>query len=153
MHLTWGQRRPIIFFAFGTAAAAAFGLSLVTASPATARVTHTITSPNGQINLVVTDQTNGSLTFGVTAGTTTIFGSSPLGISTSSTDFSIGLSYQSEARAVITETYWLPAGTKPSYLNDGIAFRYRLPGTGPATITNETNGFRLNPADGGWAAP
>ncbi|APZ33378.1 hypothetical protein BOH66_03110 [Microbacterium aurum] len=149
----------------------------MTATPALALTTHTITSPNGSVNLTVTDEANGSLTYSVTAGTQTVFRSSPLGITTSSTDFTSGLSYTGETRAVINETYSLPAGSKPSYTNngremtltytksgatmqliaraydDGIAFRYRLPGSGTATITNETTGFRLNTADGGWAAP
>lgn len=168
-------RRRLISIAVG--AVAVLGISLLTATPAAALVTHTITSPDGQINLTVTDQPSGSLTYAVTAGSTTVFGSSPLGITTSGTDFTSGLTYTGESRSVITETYSLPAGTKPSYTNDGremiltytkgaatmqliarayndgIAFRYRLPGSGSVTITNETTGFRLNPADGGWAAP
>ena len=169
-----GRRRPI---SIAIGAVAALGLSLLTASPASALVTHTITSPDGEISLTVTDQPSGAITYGVTAGSATVFGSSPLGISTSTTDFTSGLAFSGETRAVISETYSLPAGTKPSYTNDGremtltyskggaslqviarayndgIAFRYRLPGSGTATITNETTGFRLNPADGGWAAP
>lgn len=155
----------------------ALGLSLLTAVPAWALTSHTITSPDGLINLVVTDQANGSLTYTVTAGAQTVFRSSPLGIATSSSNFTSGLTYSGETRAIITETYSLPAGTKASYLNDaremtlsytkggatmqliarayndGVAFRYRLPGSGTATITNETTGFRLNTGDGGWAAP
>ncbi|GGR98591.1 hypothetical protein GCM10010169_48960 [Micromonospora fulviviridis] len=171
-----GRSRPTCV-AIASTAVAALVLSLLTASPAAALVTHTITSPDGQINLTVTDQTSGALTYGVTAGGTAVFGSSPLGITTSTTDFTSGLTYTGETRAVITETYSLPAGTKPTYTNDGremtltytkggatlqliarayndgIAFRYRIPGSGAASITGETTGFRLNPGDGGWAAP
>ena len=91
----------------------------MTATPALALTTHTITSPNGSVNLTVTDEANGSLTYSVTAGTQTVFRSSPLGITTSSTDFTSGLSYTGETRAVINETYSLPAGSKPSYTNNG----------------------------------
>lgn len=176
MHTRTARRRPLRG-ALAAVAAVTLGFSLLSATPALALTTHTITSPDGLVNLVVTDQANGSLTYTVTAGTQTVFRSSPLGIATSSTDFTSGLTYTGETRAIITETYSLPAGTKPSYLNDGremtltyakggatmqliarayndgIAFRYRLPGSGTATITNETTGFRLNTGDGGWAAP
>lgn len=176
MHLPTGRRAPFRR-ALALAAALALGLSFFIATPAQALTTHLITSPNGLVNLTVTDQANGSLTYSVTAGSQTVFRSSPLGIATSTTDFTSGLTYTGESRAIITETYSLPAGSKPSYLNDGremtltytkngatmqlvarayddgIAFRYRLPGSGTATITNETTGFRLNTGDGGWAAP
>jgi alpha-glucosidase len=157
--------------------AAALALPLLAASPAAALVTHTVTSPDGQIQFTVTDQPSGALTYTVTAGGTTILGDSPLGIATSATDFSTGLAYSSEVRTVITETYSLPAGTEPSYLNDGremaltytksgqtmhlivrayndgVAFRYRLPGSGSVSITAESSGFRLPAGTGGWAAP
>jgi alpha-glucosidase len=93
--------------------ALALSLPLLTASPAQALTTHTITSPDGLINLTVTDQPGGALTYSVTAGTTSIFGDSPLGIATSTLDLTSGLSYSGETRAVISETYSLPAGTKP----------------------------------------
>jgi alpha-glucosidase len=158
-------------------AVAVLGIPLISASPAAAAVTHTVTSPNGTIQFNVTDQSNGALTYTVTAGSTTIFGDSPLGIATSSTDLSSGLTYTGEARTVISETYSLPAGTDPSYVNDGrqmvltytksgvtmelivrayndgVAFRYRLPGSGNVTITGESSGFRLPATSGGWAAP
>jgi alpha-glucosidase len=156
---------------------AVLGIPLLSASPAAAAVTHTLTSPNGTIQFNVTDQAGGALSYTVTAGSTTIFGDSPLGISTSATDLSTGLTYTGETRTVISETYSLPAGTDPSYVNDGrqmvlsytksgvtmelvvrayndgVAFRYRLPGSGNVTITGESSGFRLPATSGGWAAP
>lgn len=158
-------------------AALTLGLSLSTATPAAALVSHTITSPNGLVQLTVTDQLSGALTYGVTANGTTILGDSPLGIATSGTDFATGLTYTGETRQILTTTYTLPGGTDPSYTadgremtltytksgasieiiarayNDGVAFRYRLPGSGTATITSETTGFRLPSGTGGWAAP
>ncbi|MGD8167214.1 glycoside hydrolase family 97 catalytic domain-containing protein [Herbiconiux sp. P16] len=174
---THEERRRSRPLALAAVTALALSLPLLTASPAQALTTHTITSPDGSINLTVTDQPGGALTYAVTAGTTSIFGDSPLGIATSTIDFSTGLSYSGETRSVISETYSLPAGTKPSYLNDGremtlsytksgvtmqliarayndgVAFRYRLPGSGAVSITNETTGFRLPTTSGGWAAP
>jgi alpha-glucosidase len=173
---TSGRRRPRQL-ALAALAALVLSLPLITASPAAALVTHTLTSPNGLIQFTVTDQPSGNLTYTVTASGTTIFNDSPLGISTSATDLSTGLTYASEVRTVITETYSLPAGTDPSYLNDGremaltytkggvtmklvarayndgIAFRYQLPGSGAVTITDEKSGFRVPVASGGWAAP
>lgn len=163
--------------ALASLAAIALGLPLITASPAAALVTHTITSPDGLVQLTVTDQPSGAITYEVTANGTTILGSSPLGIATSGTDFSSGLTYTGETRQVITQSYTLPGGTDPSYLddgremtlsytksgatlqliarayNDGVAFRYRIPGSGTVTITSETTGFRLPSGTGGWAAP
>jgi len=163
--------------AIGSGAALFLGASLLTASPAGALVSHTITSPDGLVQLTVTDQTSGALTYEVTADGTTILEDSPLGIATSGTDFSTGLTYVGESRQIITDTYSLPGGTKPSYLddgremtltyskggatieliarayNDGVAFRYRLPGSGSVSITAEDTGFRLPTGTGGWAAP
>jgi len=153
------------------------GLPLLGATPATALVTHTITSPNGLVQLTVTDQPSGALSYTVTANGTTILGESPLGIATSSVDFSSGLSYVGESRTVITESYALPAGTDAGgYLDDGremtltytksgttmqlvarayddgVAFRYRLPGSGTVTVAGESTGFRLPATTAGWAA-
>ena len=176
MALNPGRRR-LRTPALAALAVAVLGASLIQAGPAAALVTHTLTSPDGLVQIAVTDQTSGALTFSVTAGGTTVFGDSPLGIATSGVDFSSGLSYSSETRTVITESYTLPAGTDPGYLNDGrqmilnytksgatmqlivrayndgIAFRYRLPGAGNVSITSESSGFRLPATSGGWAAP
>ncbi|MFB4283757.1 glycoside hydrolase family 97 catalytic domain-containing protein [Nonomuraea sp. MTCD27] len=152
-------------------------VSLLAAPPALALTTRSVSSPNGLITFTLTEQAAGALTYAVTAGTTQVFGDSPLGIATSAADLRSGLSYVSEARTTIDTTYSLPAGTKPSYrdhanelvlryaksgqtlelviraYDDGIAYRYRLPGSGPVTITDETSGFRLPATTGGWAAP
>lgn len=174
--MTPGRWRPRHSLVAGIAAVA-LCLPLLTVSPAAALTTHTVTSPDGLIQFIVTDQTSGELTYSVTADGTTILNDSPLGIATSSTDFTSGLTYASEVRTVITETYSLPGGTDPSYLNDGremaltytkggatmklvvrayndgVAFRYVLPGSGSVTITDEVSGFRIPTTSGGWAAP
>lgn len=145
--------------------------------PAQALATHTVTSPDGDLTFAVHEQPSGALTYEVTAGATQIFEESPLGISTSSVDFSTGLTYASQSRTTIDQTYTLPAGTKPSYrdhanelvlnytkggqtmrlvvraYDDGVAYRYVLPGgSGAVSITDEKSGFRLPAPTGGWAA-
>lgn len=168
-----GRRRT----ALGGGLALFLVASVLPATPAAALVTHTITSPDGLVQLTVTDQPGGDLTYEVTANGTTVLEDSPLGIATSSTDFSSGLSYVGESRQIITSTYSLPGGTQPSYIDDGrevtltyskggasiefiarayddgVAFRYRIPGTGSVSITAEDTGFRLPTGTGGWAAP
>jgi alpha-glucosidase len=151
-------------------------LSWIHPGAAHALTAHTVTSPNGLISLTVTDQADGSLTYQVTAGSQTILGQSPLGIATSAVDLTTGLSFVSQNQVTIDETYSLPAGTKPSYRNhaneltltyskggstlelrvraydDGVAYQYRLPGSGSVTISGESSGFRLPTNTGGWAA-
>ncbi|MCD0446809.1 glycoside hydrolase family 97 N-terminal domain-containing protein [Glycomyces sp. A-F 0318] len=170
-----GRRRPIGAFtaAVVTAAAAA---TVVAGGPAHAAAAHSVSSPDGSITFTVTDQPDGSLTYEVTAGSTTIFEESPLGIATDGVDFRSGLAFAGEERSSIDETYTLPAGTDPSYrdhaeelvleytkdgeavelvvraYDDGVAYRYRLPGDGDLTITDEASGFRLPAGTGGWAA-
>lgn len=167
-----GRRRPLAI-----AAIAGVLLAGLSAAPAQALTTRTVTSPDGEVALAVTEQSDGSLTYTVTAGTTSIFDESPLGIATSTTDFTDGLSFVDSSISTIDDTYTLPAGTDPNYrdhanelvleyekdgamlelilraYDDGIAYRYRLPGTGDATITDEISGFRLPTGTGGWAAP
>ncbi|MFI7453846.1 glycoside hydrolase family 97 catalytic domain-containing protein [Nonomuraea sp. NPDC049714] len=152
-------------------------LSLLTAPPALALTTRAVSSPDGQLAVTVTEQPQGALTFAVTAGSTSIFGDSPLGIATSAVDLRSGLEFVTESRREIDTTYELPAGTKPSYrdhahelvltyakagqqlelviraYDDGVAYRYRLPGSGAVSITDEVSGWRLPATTGGWAAP
>ncbi|SDD75031.1 glycoside hydrolase family 97 N-terminal domain-containing protein [Glycomyces harbinensis] len=174
MSISTGRRRPLGLLA---AAAVAGAASLVAAAgPAYAAGTHSVSSPDGSITFTVTDQPDGSLTYEVTAGTTAIFEESPLGITTDEVDFAEGLAFAAESRTSIDETYTLPAGTDPSYTNraeelvleytkdgetmelvvraydDGVAYRYRLPGEGDLTVTGESSGFRLPAGTGGWAA-
>ncbi|GAA2286997.1 hypothetical protein GCM10009853_047810 [Glycomyces scopariae] len=174
MSISTGRRRPLGAAAALAVAAAA---SVVAAGgPAYAAGTHSVSSPDGSITFTVTDQPDGSLTYEVTAGTTQVFEESPLGIATDGVDFRTGLAYAGEERTSIDETYTLPAGTDPSYTNraeelvleytkdgeafelvvraydDGVAYRYRLPGDGDLSITDESSGFRLPAGTGGWAA-
>ncbi|MBB5791336.1 glycoside hydrolase family 97 catalytic domain-containing protein [Jiangella mangrovi] len=175
------RRRPAALAAAAVVVTTSVVASLMTTDigvvPAQALTTHTVTSPDGEITFAVHEQASGALTYEVTAGTTTIFEESPLGIATSGVDFSTGLAYASQSRTTIDDTYTLPAGTKPSYrdhanelvlsytkggqtmrlvvraYDDGVAYRYELPGgSGAVSITDETSGFRLPAPTGGWAA-
>lgn len=140
-------------------------------------LTQTVTSPDSEIELTVEEQHDGSLVYSVTAGETTIFEESPMGIATEEADLTSGLELVRSSRRSIDETYSLPAGTHPSYrdhanelvlefekdgvvlelvlraYDDGVAYRYRLPGEGQAVIAEENSGFQLPPGTGGWAAP
>lgn len=119
----------------GLAVAVAVTASVVASLTATdlgvvqaqALTTHTVTSPDGEITFAVHEQPSGALTYEVTAGTTTIFEESPLGIATSAVDFSTGLTYASQSRTTIDQTYTLPAGTKPSYRDHANQLRHRRP--------------------------
>ncbi|MGS2645527.1 glycoside hydrolase family 97 catalytic domain-containing protein [Streptosporangium sp. LJ11] len=169
-----GPHRPVLI---AVLAMAAILLSLLATPPAFALTTRGVSSPNGQITFTVTEQAQGALTFAVTAGSTSVFGESPLGIATSAVDLRSGLGFTGESRRSIDTTYTLPAGTKPSYrdhanelvlryarsgqtlelviraYDDGVAYRYRLPGSGAVSITDEAGGWRLPTTTGGWAAP
>ncbi|MEU6860707.1 glycoside hydrolase family 97 N-terminal domain-containing protein [Glycomyces sp. NPDC046736] len=171
-----GRGRPTAALIGAVATAVAAATAVTSAGPAFAADAHTVSSPDGSITFTVAEHPDGSLTYEVTAGTTTIFEESPLGIATAEVDFTSGLDFESESRSSIDETYTLPAGTDPSYhdraeelvleytkdgatlelvvraYDDGIAYRYRLPGEGDLAITDESSGFRLPEGTGGWAA-
>jgi alpha-glucosidase len=164
----------------GRRLAAALTLALVTAlawpaAPVHALTTHTVSSPGGNISFAVTEQANGSLTYKVSYGAQTIIDTSPLGITTNAGDFTTGLTYVSQSTGTVNETYSLPGRKKTTYTNnantltlryskgsrnvdlviraynDGIAYRYAIPGSGAATISAEKSGFKLPAGTGGWA--
>src|SRR6188472_3468486 len=90
-----------------------------------------------------------------------------LGITTNRGDFGQALRFVRQARAEVNESYRLPVGKRSTYLNraheleltfskdgqpfgvvvraydDGIAFRYVIPGTGDVEITGERTTFPL----------
>ena len=141
---------------------------------------HEITSPNGKIKATVTfDESNGTLAFQATSGETPVFEESPLGILTDKAKFTTGLKFVGAANARIDETYTLPQGKVSTYHNkaneltlalekdghklnvifraydEGIAFRYAIPGTGDIQITEEATVFHLpgKPAFWGQSHP
>jgi len=139
-----------------------------------------VASPDGNIKATVTfDETAGTLTFEATCGETSIFAESPLGILTNEARFTEGLRLLGVAQAKIDETYTLPQGKVSTYHNkaneltlslekeghklnvifraydEGIAFRYAIPGTGDVEITEEATAFHVagKPAYWGQSHP
>lgn len=126
----------------------------------------TVISPNGQITVTVSF-TSGELSYNVTSGTENVIGQSALGINTSLADFTSGLTYVSSTANTINETYQLPSGKTSSYVNncneldiklikgraelhvvfraynDGIAYKYVIPGAGSTTVYGETSNINI----------
>ncbi|HEX8536151.1 MAG TPA: glycoside hydrolase family 97 N-terminal domain-containing protein, partial [Cystobacter sp.] len=151
-------------------------LGLLALIPADAWAQWTVSSPNGSISISVNrNSSTGALSYSVTQGGAVVIESSALGISTSIGDFSSGLSFVGRGDTVINESYSLPGRKKASYVNnaneavlrfskggqelqlvvraynDGIAYRYRVPGSGALTIHGESSAFNLPDAATGHA--
>jgi alpha-glucosidase len=139
---------------------------LIAATSTRARAQYSVRSPGGNITLSVRHSRDG-LAFTVASGRTVLVERGALGIATDRGDFSSGLQFLRQARAVVNETYQLPVGKRSTYVNhaneldlafrkgeqdfhvvlraydDGIAFRYTLPGSGDVEISGETTTFPL----------
>jgi len=154
-------------------------LALAVSRPLFAK-SYEVASPDGNIKATVTfDETAGTLAFQATCGETSIFAESPLGILTNKAEFTDGLQLLGVAEAKIDETYTLPQGKVSTYHNkaneltlslekeghklnvifraydEGIAFRYAIPGTGDVEITEEATAFHVagKPAYWGQSHP
>jgi len=154
-------------------------LALAVSHPLFAK-SYKLASPDGNIKATVTfDETAGTLAFQATCGETSIFAESPLGILTNKARFTDGLQLLGVAEAKIDETYTLPQGKVSTYHNkaneltlslekeghklnvifraydEGIAFRYAIPGTGDVEITEEATAFHVagKPAYWGQSHP
>lgn len=132
-------------------------------------------SPDGSIVATITLNDSGALYYSVTKDNYEVLESSKMGINTDKADFSSGMSFVSTSTVVINETYSLPQRKKANYTNncvqrelvlskgshqikiyyrvynDGIAFRYYIPGSGNAAIYSEYSEFNLPSGTGGWA--
>jgi alpha-glucosidase len=150
-------------------------IGLLMLIPSEAWAQWTVSSPNGSTSLSVSLGSSGALSYSVTQGGAVVLENSALGISTSVGDFSSGLSFVSRTNTVINESYSLPGRKKASYLNsaneavlrfskggqelqlvvraydDGIAYRYRIPGSGALSIYSESSSFNLLDAATGYA--
>ena len=126
----------------------------------------TVRSPDGAIALTVR-HTRDDLTLTVASGRAVLVDRGALGITTNRGDFGAGLRFVRQSRAVVNETYRLPVGKRSTYVNhaneldltfrkadqdfhivlrvydDGIAFRYVLPGSGDVEIASEHTTFPL----------
>jgi len=145
------------------------GACIVTpAARATAQ--YVVRSPDGKIAVAVRHE-RAALTFSISNGKTVLIDRGALALMTSRGDFGDGLRFVRQSRTVIDETYTLPVGKRSTYVNraneldlafakgaqelhvvlraydDGVAFRYALPGAGEVEITGETTTFPLAGAD------
>ena len=154
-------------------------IAFATSNPLFAK-TYDLASPNGKIRTTVTfNKTAGTLSYQATSGKTTVLAESPLGILTDKAKYTDGLKLLNTAQAKIDETYNLPHGKVSTYYNkaneltlslekdghklnvifracdDGIAFRYAIPGTGDIQITAEATAFHVagQPAYWGQSHP
>lgn len=141
-------------------------VALLAASAPNARAQYAVKSTDGKLGIAVRHDRDG-LTFTVTSGRTVLVDRGALGITTNRGDFASALRFVRQTRAVVNETYRLPVGKRSTYVNhaheldlefrkgeqelhvvlraydDGIAFRYVLPGTGDIEISGEDTTFPL----------
>ncbi|MGD9555796.1 MAG: glycoside hydrolase family 97 N-terminal domain-containing protein [Mangrovibacterium sp.] len=127
-----------------------------------------VSSPDGQIVATLRyDKETGSLTYGVQSGNQEIIATSPIGIKTNRGDFQSGMKLDGHSRKLIDETYTLPQGKVSTYrnhaneqtlqfskegqnlevlfrvYNDGVAFRFVMPGRGNIEILEESSAINL----------
>lgn len=128
----------------------------------------TVTSPDGNLKAVIKyNSDHGTLSYNVFSGDKEIILPGRLGINTDVGDFSSGVRLRKAATATVDETYSLPQGKVSTYRNraneanitvskakrninicfrvydDGVAFRYEIPGEGEVTLLNETSTVNL----------
>lgn len=163
------MKRAITFFLAITLLAAFFP-----AIRASAATTWTTTSPDGALCVDIVLAENGSLSYKVRRGAREIISSSKLGIKTDAVDFNAGMSFISTSTTSWNNTYSVPSAKKSLYqdkcsqreiilskdgyelrlyfrvYDDGIAFRYYLPGNGSLSIQKEYSEFNLPDGTGGW---
>jgi len=127
-----------------------------------------ISSPDGQITAKMTfDKKTVVLNYTVQSREHEIITASQVGLSTSIGDFTGGMKLKKYAQKTIDETYTLPQGKVSTYrnnaneltvvlkkegkevdvifrvYNDGIAFRYEIPGVGEIEISGENSAIQL----------
>lgn len=135
----------------------------------------TATSPNGKISVnLMLKENDGTLSYTVKNNTAEVISDSRLGIITSVSDFTSRLSYVSDNTIAIHETYQLPTGKIKNYTNncnelslqlsknskelyvifrvfdDGVAYRYYIPGTGDMIVTQELSEVNIPSYQTSW---
>lgn len=149
--------------------------SLVPQVVKAAETTWSTTSLDGSIVATMTLKDDGSLVYSVKRDGNAVIDNSKLGIKTNVADFSTGMSFVSSKTETIDETYSLEYSKLDIHENrcverelilsknaselriyfrvydDGIAFRYYIPGSGAAVINSEYTEFNLPDGTGGWA--
>ncbi|MDQ1644290.1 MAG: alpha-glucosidase [Cryptosporangiaceae bacterium] len=161
----------------GASALVLAGVLLTGPGAASAATSWTLASPTSAgPTAVVGLGDNGSLSLTVTKGGATAVNSSPLGISTSSTDYSSGLTFGTRADTTVTESYTTVTGKQRSRSNtfkqttlsftkgggsvnlvvrvsdDGVAYRWVFPGGGTITVTGESSAWNLPASSPAWVS-
>ncbi|MCO4697051.1 glycoside hydrolase family 97 catalytic domain-containing protein [Streptomyces sp. RO-S4] len=142
----------------------------------------TVREPGGSRDAVTAvvrlDPADGTLTLTVRKGATTVLAPSPLGIVTSAADLTSGLGPVSRHTRQVTERYSMTTGkqlrrtarmteTRFTFAgrggarlglvvrvaDDGVAYRYVLPGSGTVTVEREASAFRLPGSAQAWLTP
>ena len=127
-----------------------------------------ITSPDDSVVVTVALSAQGQLTYEVRKQNQLALEASSLGLTTSSQNFTTGLSFVSQTPETINQTYSLKSGKKSSVTvnanqltlrftnannqaidmvfyadNQGVAYRYKLNGSGSYDISSEVSSFRV----------
>jgi alpha-glucosidase len=131
-----------------------------------------LSSPDGQITATLMfDKDMGTLNYRVISQGQEIVSPSPVGIHTNKGDFRSGLKLQGHSSKIIDESYSLPQGKVSGYrnhatqqkitftkegqemdilfrvYNDGVAFRFEIPGEGNIEIYEENSAIHLAGAE------
>ena len=158
--------------------AAAAGLAPALAGQASAAGTWTVVSPEGANEATVALSDAGDLTITMVHDGTTAVDSSPLGLSTAAEEFTTGLTFQGRTDATDSGSYTTTSGsrldhsydatlTTLSFTNensavieldvrasaDGVAFRYRIPGSDTVEVTDEDSSFSIPGDPSAWVMP
>ncbi|MGB5694513.1 MAG: glycoside hydrolase family 97 catalytic domain-containing protein [Polyangiales bacterium] len=127
-----------------------------------------VASPSGKVQLSVTTDGEGRMTYTVTRDGVTMLEASPLGLISTAHDLTAGVTMTEGAIRAIDESYTMLVGKRRDRdiagneitiplqdrsgaraelisraQEDGVAFRYRLLGEGMAQVMDETTGFMI----------
>ena len=130
-----------------------------------------LASPSGDVQIQLTTDADGSMSYTVTRRDQTVIEPSPLGLVSTSHDLNAGVTMFSSSRRAIDESYTMPTGKRRERQvsgseikvplrdakgaraelilrahEDGVAFRYHLLGQGTSQVTSESTGFAI-PSD------
>ncbi|MGB8222059.1 MAG: glycoside hydrolase family 97 catalytic domain-containing protein, partial [Polyangiales bacterium] len=125
-------------------------------------------SPNGRVQISVTTDSEGRMSYTVSLDGGATVESSPLGLVSTTHDLSAGVTMSSSASRAIDEAYTMPTGKRRERQvrgneitvplrdatgaraelilrahDDGVAFRYRLLGEGTSQVMGESTGFAI----------
>lgn len=138
----------------------------------------TIESPDGTVVADFEVDGNGRPTLAVRSGGTVVIEPSPLGVETLERTYVDRLSIRHRERRTTETAYEMPSGKRRSHRShaneetvtlddddssvvridlrvsdDGVAYRYRLPGDGPVVVTAEASAFTLPTEASAWLMP